>query len=52
MDNTPISKEDILKNFGGVDANSLEKIITSIDSENEIDTIKHSPYFTMDTLKI
>ena len=50
MDNTPISKEDILKNFGGVEANSLEKIINSIDIENEIDTIKHSPYYTMDKL--
>ena len=50
MDNSPLDIEQILRNFGGVDSNSLEKIINFLDGDYEIDTIKHSPYFTIDNL--
>ena len=50
MDNGPLDKENILSNFGGADSNSLEKIINFLDSDYELDTIKHSPYYTIDKL--
>ena len=42
---SPLNKEEILKNFGGVDANSLEKMIDFLDEDNNCAFFKHSPYY-------
>ena len=45
MDNTPL-ETDILKNFGGISCNNLNDILrTCEDSDDEIKTFDHSPYY-------
>ena len=49
-----ITEENILRNFGGVNYNSLLKVLNYDDEneshESEIDVIKHSPYFSHEGL--
>ena len=47
---SPLDKEQILKHFGGVDSNSLEKVLDFLDNDSEMEIIKHSPYFEIDLL--
>ena len=47
---SPLDKENILRHFGGVDANSLEKMINFLDNESDSISIKHSPYFNFENL--
>merc|ERR1712121_476335 len=42
---SPLNRENILKNFGGIDANSLEKMIDFVDHDNNSTSFKHSPYY-------
>ena len=49
MDN-PLSNEELLKQFGGVDSNSLEKMLQGLTDENEINTVRPSPYYSIDNL--
>ena len=44
MDNTILSAKDILKEYGGVNKNMLENIISAYEhQDNETNTLKHSP---------
>ena len=51
MDNTVLSAKDILKEYGGVDKNMLENILSAYEHhDTEIHTLKHSPYYSVDNL--
>ena len=51
MDNTILSAKDILKEYGGVNKNMLENIISAYEhQDNEINTLKHSPYYSANNL--
>ena len=50
MDSTTQTLDNILKNFGGASINSLNEILQNIENDHEIDTIKNSPYYTLDNL--
>ena len=51
MDNVVLSAKDILKEYGGVNKNMLENILSAYDHhDNEINTLKHSPYYSVDNL--
>lgn len=47
---SPLCKENILKNFGGSSINSLDAILPCVKDENEIDTIKCSQYYSLNSL--
>ena len=42
--------ENILDNFGGTDINSLKDLLQDIENDFEIETIKASPYYTLENL--
>ena len=43
--------EEILKQFGGMDTNNLNTVLGSFeDSEDELQTFAHSPYYDLDSL--
>ena len=49
MDNTPLT-ENILRNIGGNEINSLLNILQETENDFEIDTIGSSPYYSLDNL--
>ena len=51
MDNVVLSAKDILKEYGGVNKNMLENILSAYEHhDNEINTLKHSPYYSVDNM--
>ena len=51
MDNTVLNAKDILKEYGGVNKNMLENILSAYEHhDTELQTLKHSPYYSVDNL--
>ena len=50
MDKNSLSKNDILKNFGGIDENSLNNIFQNRDCDYELETIGCSQYNSPENL--
>ena len=51
MDNLVLNANDILKEYGGASKNMLENILSAYEHhDNEIHTLKHSPYYSVDKL--
>ena len=46
MASVELNKKDILKNHGGVAINNFKDIIDSLDSSDEIELVKLSPYYS------
>ena len=48
MDNITLNASELLEHFGGVNQNMLENLTDAYEhDENEINTIHHSPYYSI-----
>merc|ERR1711947_32625 len=47
MDRSHLKKEEILKNFGGANSNSLKNILQNVENDREIETVIPSQYYTL-----
>ena len=51
MDNITLNASELLEHFGGVNQNMLENLTDAYEhDENEINTIHHSPYYSIEHL--
>ena len=50
MDNNSLNKENILENFGGAYANSLNEVINNMQDEYEINTMNYSQYYSLENM--